>query len=56
MLTSIWQCLGTGQGTWQGHIQIPSLPPSDLPGCSIIDLQYRLLVSVVKWNMSLCLF
>ncbi|CAK8681138.1 unnamed protein product [Clavelina lepadiformis] len=30
------------QGRWKAKISVPSIPPSDLPGCSIIDLKFRL--------------
>jgi len=45
--------IGKSQRTWQGYVRVPSLPPSDLPGCSLIDLQYRLLVSVFVGYLAL---
>nr|CAB3223195.1 arrestin domain-containing protein 3-like [Phallusia mammillata] len=43
-------------GEWRGKILIPSLPPSDLPGCSIIDLKHRLQIRVTcKKNVDLTL-
>lgn len=36
----------SSSGTWQGKLQIPSLPPSDLPHCDIINLEYKVIVSV----------
>lgn len=36
----------SGHSTWKGQLPVPSLPPSDLPHCEIINLEYRVLVSV----------
>jgi hypothetical protein len=36
---------GNNSKTWASRITVPPLPPSALPQCSIIDVDYRLEVS-----------